>query len=64
MTSGTKFIGGHADVTLGVLSVKGSDLAKKVYFLQVGGWRGRVGGGLSSCRLGGLKEGGQGVCGV
>eukprot|EP00195_Chlamydomonas_chlamydogama_P003675 CAMPEP_0202914340 /NCGR_PEP_ID=MMETSP1392-20130828/62857_1 /ASSEMBLY_ACC=CAM_ASM_000868 /TAXON_ID=225041 /ORGANISM="Chlamydomonas chlamydogama, Strain SAG 11-48b" /LENGTH=870 /DNA_ID=CAMNT_0049605955 /DNA_START=5 /DNA_END=2617 /DNA_ORIENTATION=+ len=34
MTSGTKFIGGHGDVTLGVLSVKGSDLAKRVYFLQ------------------------------
>ncbi|GFH33116.1 cystathionine beta-lyase [Haematococcus lacustris] len=35
MTSGTKFIGGHGDVTLGILSVKGKDLAKRVYFLQV-----------------------------
>ncbi|KAJ9512528.1 hypothetical protein QJQ45_018970 [Haematococcus lacustris] len=34
MTSGTKFIGGHGDVTLGILSVKGEDLAKRVYFLQ------------------------------
>eukprot|EP00798_Chlamydomonas_sp_ICE-L_P026364 gene26364-17457_t len=34
MTSGTKFIGGHGDVTLGVLAVKGEELAKQVYFLQ------------------------------
>lgn len=34
MTSGTKFIGGHGDVTLGVLTVKGADLAKRVYFYQ------------------------------
>lgn len=33
---GTKFIGGHGDVTLGILSVKGQELAKRVYFLQVG----------------------------
>jgi len=37
MTSGTKFIGGHGDVTLGVLSVKGAELAKRLYFLQVSG---------------------------
>jgi cystathionine beta-lyase len=35
MTSGTKFIGGHGDVTLGILAVKGAELAKRVYFLQV-----------------------------
>lgn len=35
MVSGTKFIGGHGDVTLGILAVKGLDLAKRVYFLQV-----------------------------
>jgi cystathionine beta-lyase/cystathionine gamma-synthase len=35
MTSGTKFIGGHGDVTLGVLAVKGKELAKRIYFLQV-----------------------------
>lgn len=40
MTSGTKFVGGHGDVTLGLLSVKGQELAKKVYFLQVGRLRG------------------------
>ncbi|GIL55171.1 hypothetical protein Vafri_10770 [Volvox africanus] len=34
MTSGTKFVGGHGDVTLGLLSVKGQELAKRVYFLQ------------------------------
>mmetsp|Transcript_23245 Transcript_23245/g.64221 ORF Transcript_23245/g.64221 Transcript_23245/m.64221 type:complete len:507 (+) Transcript_23245:85-1605(+) len=34
MTSGTKFIGGHGDVTLGVLSVKGHELAKRLYFMQ------------------------------
>jgi cystathionine beta-lyase len=36
MTSGTKFIGGHGDVTLGILAVKGEELAKRIYFLQVG----------------------------
>lgn len=35
MTSGTKFIGGHGDVTLGILAVKGEELGKKIYFLQV-----------------------------
>jgi len=34
MTSGTKFVGGHGDVTLGLLTVKGQELAKRVYFLQ------------------------------
>ncbi|GBF88229.1 cystathionine beta-lyase [Raphidocelis subcapitata] len=34
MTSGTKYIGGHGDVTLGVLAVRGAELAKRVYFLQ------------------------------
>ena len=36
MTSGTKYIGGHGDITLGLLSVRGAELAKRVYFLQVG----------------------------
>ena len=35
MTSATKFIGGHSDVTGGFLSVKGADLAKRIYFVQV-----------------------------
>jgi cystathionine beta-lyase len=35
MTSGTKYIGGHGDVTMGVLTVRGAELAKRVYFLQV-----------------------------
>ena len=34
MTSGTKYIGGHGDITLGMLAVQGQELAKKVYFLQ------------------------------
>jgi cystathionine beta-lyase len=34
MLSGTKFVGGHSDVTLGLLAVKGAELAKRVYFLQ------------------------------
>ncbi|MEW5307781.1 MAG: hypothetical protein WDW36_010157 [Sanguina aurantia] len=34
MTSGTKFLGGHGDVTMGLLSVRGEALAKRVYFLQ------------------------------
>jgi cystathionine beta-lyase len=34
MTSGTKYIGGHGDVTLGMLAVKGEELAKRVYFVQ------------------------------
>lgn len=37
MTSGTKFIGGHGDVTLGLLSVRGKELAQRLYFFQVGG---------------------------
>ncbi len=35
MTSATKFIGGHSDVTAGILSIKGKDLAQRLYFLQV-----------------------------
>jgi len=34
MTSATKFVGGHSDVTAGILSVKGEELANRVYFLQ------------------------------
>ena len=36
MTSATKFIGGHSDGTAGILSVKDAELAKQVYFFQVG----------------------------
>lgn len=36
MTSATKFIGGHSDVMAGILSVKDAELAKQVYFFQVG----------------------------
>ena len=35
MTSATKFISGHSDVTAGLLSVKDPELAKRIYFLQV-----------------------------
>jgi len=34
MTSATKFVAGHSDVTAGILSVKGDELAEAVYFLQ------------------------------
>jgi len=34
MTSATKFIAGHSDVTAGILSVASEELAKKIYFLQ------------------------------
>jgi len=34
MTSATKFIGGHSDVTAGILTVKGKELAQKLYFYQ------------------------------
>jgi len=34
MTSITKFIGGHSDVTGGVLSIRGHDLADRIYFTQ------------------------------
>jgi cystathionine beta-lyase len=34
MTSGTKYIGGHGDTTLGMLAVKDAELGKKLYFLQ------------------------------
>ncbi len=34
MTSATKYIGGHSDVTAGILAVKGEDLAKEIYFVQ------------------------------
>ena len=36
MTSATKFLNGHSDIMGGILSVKGQDLAKKIYFTQVG----------------------------
>lgn len=37
----TKFIGGHSDVTAGVLAVNDKQLAERLYFLQVtgGSWR-------------------------
>ncbi len=35
MTSATKFIAGHSDVTGGLLSVKDPQLAERVYFYQV-----------------------------
>lgn len=35
MTSATKFIAGHSDVTGGLLSVRDPDLADRVYFYQV-----------------------------
>ncbi|PSC71575.1 cystathionine beta-lyase [Micractinium conductrix] len=34
MTSATKFIGGHSDVTAGVLAVKDKALADRIYFVQ------------------------------
>lgn len=34
MTSATKFVGGHSDVTAGLLAVKGKDLYKRLYFYQ------------------------------
>ncbi|KAL0024689.1 hypothetical protein WJX77_009297 [Trebouxia sp. C0004] len=34
MTSATKFLNGHSDIMGGILSVKGPELAKKVYFTQ------------------------------
>ena len=35
MTSATKFLNGHSDIMGGILSVKGQDLANKIYFTQV-----------------------------
>lgn len=35
MTSATKFICGHSDVMAGTLSVKGAELAQRIYFQQV-----------------------------
>ena len=35
MTSATKFIAGHSDVTGGILSVKDAALAERIYFYQV-----------------------------
>lgn len=34
MTSATKFIGGHSDVTAGLLAVKDTTLAEKIYYVQ------------------------------
>lgn len=34
MTSATKFIGGHSDVTAGVLAVRDQELADRIYFVQ------------------------------
>lgn len=34
MTSATKFVGGHADVMAGVLSVRGAELAERLAFVQ------------------------------
>lgn len=35
MTSATKFISGHSDVTAGLLAIKDPELAIKIHFLQV-----------------------------
>ena len=35
MTSATKFIGGHSDLTAGILSVKHEELAQRIAFVQV-----------------------------
>eukprot|EP00884_Botryococcus_braunii_P017107 jgi/Botrbrau1/407/Bobra.110_2s0057.1 len=34
MTSATKFIGGHSDVTAGMLSIRGKEIGDRLYFLQ------------------------------
>lgn len=34
MTSGTKYVGGHGDTTLGLLAVRDAELAKRLYFHQ------------------------------
>lgn len=34
MTSGTKYIGGHGDTTLGMLAVRDPELGQQLYFLQ------------------------------
>jgi cysteine-S-conjugate beta-lyase len=34
MTSATKFIGGHSDVTAGILATRDPELAQRLYFLQ------------------------------
>ena len=34
MTSATKFIGGHSDITGGTLSIRGKELAQRLYFVQ------------------------------
>lgn len=34
MTSATKFVGGHSDVTAGLLAVRGTELYKRLYFYQ------------------------------
>ena len=34
MTSATKFVGGHSDVTAGLLAVKGLELYRRLYFYQ------------------------------
>lgn len=34
MTSATKFVGGHSDVTAGLLAVKGKELYNRLYFYQ------------------------------
>ena len=38
MTSATKFIAGHSDVTGGLLSVKDPAIADQIYFFQVCSW--------------------------
>ena len=35
MTSATKFVGGHSDVTAGLLSVRDAQLGQRIYFHQV-----------------------------
>jgi cystathionine beta-lyase len=34
MTSATKFVGGHSDVTAGILAVRDPELADRIYFVQ------------------------------
>ena len=67
MTSATKFLNGHSDIMGGILSVKGPDLAKRIYFTQVciphrpltyyQGTQGEGTGGGGQARAGGRGDG-------
>ena len=65
MTSATKFVGGHSDVTAGILAVRDPELADRIYFVQASERERESGGGVlwRGVVRGVWRAAGKGRCG-